>query len=112
MLKAARKGSGLTQAQLASRGGTSQATLSAYESGAKDPSASTFLRLLAAAGTRVEPKPAPVVVALPRRTAAERARILEQVLDLAAALPGRRRSAELDYPPIGRLYGSKKGVDG
>jgi len=42
---------GLTQAELASRGGTSQPAVAAYESGARVPSAATMERLLHAAGT-------------------------------------------------------------
>lgn len=48
-LRAARLRAGLTQRALAQRAGTSGATVAAYESGAKDPRASTLWRLLRAA---------------------------------------------------------------
>jgi transcriptional regulator with XRE-family HTH domain len=41
---------GLTQAQLAARAGTSQATLSAYERGLKSPSLKVAARIIAATG--------------------------------------------------------------
>src|SRR3954468_3148472 len=61
-LRSARGRAGLTQGELAARAGTSQATISAYESGSKQPSVATFSRLLAAAGARlsVESVDAPV----------------------------------------------------
>lgn len=99
----ARRRAGLTQAELAERAGTSQPTLSAYESGRKDPSASTFVRILAAAGTRLEPREMPPVRALTERESQRRGRILEQVIGLAEALPY-KPSREIEYPPIGRLY--------
>src|SRR5206468_5767875 len=49
-LREARTAAGLSQAQLAERAGTSQATVSAYETGTKEPSVATFSRLLAVAG--------------------------------------------------------------
>ena len=86
----ARRRAGLSQAALAARAGTSQATVSAYESGRKVPSVETFSRLLAAAGSRlaVEPATRPVV----EPSAAQHARVdraLQDVLALAAALPSR-----------------------
>ena len=41
---------GLTQAELARRAGTSQATISAYENGAKSPAVATLERILAVTG--------------------------------------------------------------
>lgn len=49
LLELARRGRGLTQAQLAKVCGTSQATLSAYERGVKSPSLRVASRILAAA---------------------------------------------------------------
>lgn len=46
----ARRGSGLSQRELATRAGTSQATLSAYERGVKSPSLRVTQRILEAAG--------------------------------------------------------------
>lgn len=99
MLRDARRAAGLTQAELAARAGTSQATLSAYERGRKDPSAATLDRLLRAAGRRLtttlavrEPTPAEL-----RRVEAQ----LADVLELAAALPTRHQP-ELRFPPLRR----------
>jgi transcriptional regulator with XRE-family HTH domain len=50
LLEVARRASGLTQAQLAARSGTSQATLSAYERGLKSPTLKVAARILEAAG--------------------------------------------------------------
>jgi transcriptional regulator with XRE-family HTH domain len=49
----ARRQSGLTQAALAARAGTSQAAISAYESGRRSPSVDTLCRVLDAAGFEV-----------------------------------------------------------
>jgi transcriptional regulator with XRE-family HTH domain len=78
----------LSQARLASLTGTSQATISAYENGSKQPSVATFSRLLAATGTRlaVEHMAAPVVE--PSAAELERAsHTLAEVIALAEALP-------------------------
>lgn len=45
---------GYSQAELARRAGTSQSTVSAYESGAKSPAVNTLERLLAATGHSLE----------------------------------------------------------
>ncbi len=100
VLRLQREAAGLTQAALAARCGTSQATVSAYECRHKQPSVSTVERLLAACGARlsVERVPAPVVVPTMR----EHDRVgheLADVLDLAAALPSRHAS-ELRYPRL------------
>ena len=99
-LRSARRASGLTQAELASRGGTSQATLSAYERGRKQPSLATLGRLLAATGSRlaVERAERPVVQ-VPPSELARRGRILEEVLALAEALPARHQR-ELRFPRL------------
>lgn len=88
-IRDARQRAGLTQAALAARAGTSQATLSAYERGRKEPSVATLDRILDAAGARLSVEPA-----LERR-----ARIFAAALDLAAALPTRRRG-DLEYPRL------------
>lgn len=86
----------MNQAELARRAGIARSVLNVYESGRRRPSSDALARILAAAGFDLGLKPAL------RRLDAERAgRILEQVLDLAEALPSRRRG-ELRYPPIGR----------
>lgn len=79
----------LTQAELAARAGTSQAALSAYENGRKQPSLETFSRILEAAGARLS-----VEMKLERQ-----ARRFSRVLDLAAALPV-KHSRTLRYPRL------------
>jgi transcriptional regulator with XRE-family HTH domain len=101
-LREARRRAGLTQAELAQRAGTSQATISAYESGRKQPSVATLSRLLAAAGSRLAAEPAGYTVIQPSQAELERrGRILHDVLDLAQTLPF-RRERELHYPRLVR----------
>jgi transcriptional regulator with XRE-family HTH domain len=59
ILLAARIEAGLSQRELAARAGTSGATVAAYERGTKEPRLSTLLRLLGAAGMRLELSYAP-----------------------------------------------------
>ena len=54
MIRRARAGVDLTQAQLAERAGTSQPALARYETGATLPSLPTLERLLAASGRRLQ----------------------------------------------------------
>ncbi len=99
-IRAARLRAGLTQAELAERSGTSQATLSAYESGAKKPSAATLDRLCAACGMRLNISPAARPVRSPSAaTLAKRGSTLAAVLDLAGRLPS-RHAATLRFPPL------------
>ena len=51
LIKLARHDAGLSQRELALRAGTSQATLSAYETGRKSPSLETLTRIVRAAGS-------------------------------------------------------------
>ncbi|HEX8121044.1 MAG TPA: helix-turn-helix transcriptional regulator [Solirubrobacteraceae bacterium] len=88
-IRNARRRAGLTQAALAERAGTSQATLSAYESGRKEPSLRTLGRVLEAAGARLTVE----------QTLRRNAKILEDVLGLAEALPS-RHSPTLEYPRL------------
>ena len=89
-LREARTRAGLTQAALAARAGTSQATISAYESGSKQPSVETLSRLLAATGTRLTVERAPAPVIEPTRADQRRAaRDLAAALTLAEALPAK-----------------------
>jgi transcriptional regulator with XRE-family HTH domain len=53
LIRMARRQAGLTQQSLAKRAGTSQAAMSAYESGRRSPSVETLCRILAAAGFEV-----------------------------------------------------------
>jgi len=96
LLRQARARAGLSQSELARRAGVSRSVLSVYESGRREPSSEALARILAAAGYELGLRPAV------RRLDDERAgRILEQVLELAEALPGRRKGA-LRYPPLAR----------
>ena len=99
-LRTARRRAGLTQSDLAARAATSQATISRYESGHKQPSVTTFSRLLAAAGWRLslDPAPRPVLVASSAQLA-DAGSTLEEVLALAAALPTRHEPA-LRFPRL------------
>jgi transcriptional regulator with XRE-family HTH domain len=99
-LRAARRRAGLTQGALATRAGTSQATVSAYESGRKQPSVATLDRLLAATGTRlsVEPLERPVV-AVGDAQLQRAGRGLVEVLALAEALPT-RHERRLRFPRL------------
>jgi uncharacterized protein len=53
LIRMARRDAGLTQVELASRAKTSQAAVSAYESGRRSPSVETLCRVLAGAGFEV-----------------------------------------------------------
>lgn len=109
LLLDARLAAGLTQAELARRSGTSQATLSAYEHGSKVPSASTLVRVLAAAGRRLTTRDASRPVLTPTGAELERrARILAQVLDLAERLPA-RHSPALRFPRLPSPRGGHAG---
>ena len=99
-IKRARLRAGLTQHALAARAGTSQATISAYESGRKQPSVETLDRLLAAAGARLAVVPGKRGVRRPsRRELARAGRKLRDVMELAEALPSKHKRA-LEYPRL------------
>lgn len=96
-LRSARLAAGLSQRVLAERAGTSQATISAYESGRKRPTTAVLERLLGAMGLELR-----VVDAPGRRTAADLHRSgqhLAEALALAEALPF-RRAQTLGYPRL------------
>jgi transcriptional regulator with XRE-family HTH domain len=99
-IEAARRRARLTQAELAERAGTSQATVSAYEAGRKTPSAETFARLLAACGARLAVHQARSAVrSPPLRERERRGQILAEVIELAEVLPA-RHSRQLRLPPL------------
>jgi transcriptional regulator with XRE-family HTH domain len=99
-LRDARRRAGLTQAALAQRVGTSQATISAYESGAKQPTVQTFSRLLAATGMKLGVEPAPGAIVEPSAAQlAAAARGLAEVIEFAASFPV-RFDPELRYPRL------------
>lgn len=106
-MKDARRLAGLTQSELAERAGTSQAAISAYESGAKQPTVATLDRLLAAAGRWLESRGAQASGAKSSQEMEERGRRLSEVLALAEALPARRRG-ELRYPHLSTLTGGSR----
>lgn len=99
-LRQARGRAGLSQIALARRAGTSQATVSAYEGGRKQPSVATLSRLLAATGSRlaVEEGHPPLVDPSSARHA-QTDRTLMEVISLAEALPT-RHSRDLSYPRL------------
>lgn len=98
-LRAARTRAGLTQAALARRAGTSQATISAYEHGRKEPSVATLARLLAATGSRLTVIAGSNAVRRPSPEELARAgRSLVDVMLLAEALPT-RHDPTLRFPP-------------
>ncbi|HEY4410280.1 MAG TPA: helix-turn-helix transcriptional regulator [Acidimicrobiia bacterium] len=94
LLGEARERAGLSQAELARRAGVSRSVLSVYESGRRQPSSEALARILAAAGFQLGLRPS-----VRHLDDVRAGRILEQVLELAEALPGHRRGA-LRYPPI------------
>jgi transcriptional regulator with XRE-family HTH domain len=96
LLREARRRAGMSQAELARRAGIPRSVLSVYESGRRQPSADALARLVAAAGFDLRLRTA-VREVDPQRAG----RILEQVLELAEALPGRRRGP-LRFPPLSR----------
>ena len=99
-IKRARLRAGLTQHALAARAGTSQATISAYESGRKRPSLETLDRILGATGARLAVVPSQREVREPTpRDLARRGRILRDVMDLADALPSKHKPT-LEFPRV------------
>ena len=100
-----RRGTGLTQAELARRAGTSQPVISAYEHGRRDPSVSTLRRILQAAGARLElgyRLTGATDGVPPAIDDVERAARLVDVLLLADAIPGRPRQKRF-FPRISSL---------
>jgi transcriptional regulator with XRE-family HTH domain len=99
-LREARERGRLTQAELARRAGTSQATISAYENGRKHPSVETLARLLSTAGARLTVEHGHHPVLQPSAAQdAKTARALADVIALAEALPT-RHERELHYPRL------------
>ena len=96
LIRIARRQAGLTQQALAKRAGTSQAAVSAYESGRRSPSVDTLCRLLAAAGFEVRMRLAPPDTHVPSLTAAEEllpADQLERQREREQARLARRRAS-------------------
>jgi transcriptional regulator with XRE-family HTH domain len=92
--------SGLSQRALAQRAGTSAAAICQYESGQRTPRVDTLRRIVQAAGATLD-----LGITWPSRPEidlARNARILEDVLGLADALP-HRSTQELEQPPFASL---------
>ncbi len=93
-LREARHRSGLSLREVARRGGTSHATVLAYEQGRKVPSVATYLRILEACGFAAD------IVATPRvrhRDGLDRGDELRDVLRLAEQFPA-RMPRHMSYP--------------
>jgi transcriptional regulator with XRE-family HTH domain len=90
----------MSQAELADATQTSQATVSAYEGGRKEPWVATFSRLLAATGSRLRVQSGRQRLVEPSVAQQEQvARTLVDVIALAAALP-ERHDPVLRYPRL------------
>ncbi len=63
LLRTARQQAGLSQAEVAGRAGVTQSVVSAYESGARQPSLPTLVRLIEATGSHLEVRISPGPVA-------------------------------------------------
>ncbi len=86
LIRRARELSGLSQTELARRSGIAAPTISAYETGRRDPSVTNLLRILDAAG---------LDLALQESERTHRGRRLDQALRLADVL---RRDGRADKP--------------
>ncbi len=95
----ARRAAGLSLRELARRAGTSHATLSTYECGAKSPTLLTFFRIIEACDFAVDMQFRPRIRG---RGGQPRGEELVDVLRLAAQFPA-RPARTLDAPNIARL---------
>jgi uncharacterized protein len=88
LLRDARRQSGLTQVEFASRAGVAQSVISAYEGGHRQPALSTLVELIEASGLEVQIRLRPLPGGLKRLTG-PRGRVVRrlrrQVVDIAAA---------------------------
>lgn len=94
VVRQARRRAGMSLRELAGRAGTSHATLSAYETGAKTPGVATLERIVRAAGFALDLELVPRVDG---DRPADRGRELEAVLALAAQFPA-RHAETLAFP--------------
>lgn len=94
MIRAARDQAGISQAELARRVGTPRSVINVYEHGKREPSAEMLARILNATGHRLAAEPVSKPVDVLRAS-----KILEQVLELAEALPYRPAKSNT-YPPL------------
>ena len=91
MLKRARRGAGLTQAELGARSGYGKSAISMYETGVREPGADAFLRLLEASGCQLTVS----------RFSAEqhrRAQAFSDLLLFASELPHRWPGDDIAFP--------------
>ena len=86
---------GLTQAELARAAGMTRSVVNAYERGRRQPGVDALARFAGAAGMRLRLARDEPLTVDPERAG----RILEQVLELAEALP-HRRPGRLAYPTV------------
>ena len=102
LLRTARRRQGLSQAEVATRAGTSQPVISTYERARRDPTIGTLRRLIAASGERLELRLGADAPAIPPATTpAEHGERLVDVLLLADAIPARTTSRPpLAFPRI------------
>jgi len=98
IIRTARSRSGLSLRGLASRAGTSHATLSAYENGRVDPTTAVLSRIVAAAGCSLEAR---LLGGPPAIDGLSRGDELLAVLELAEHFPA-RHAPRLEFPPFGR----------
>ncbi len=100
-LRRARLAAGLSLRALATRAGTSHATLAAYEAGRAVPRVDTLDRILRAAGyaTDIEIERRADATDLQRRAKGDE---LREALELAAMFPA-RHSSRLRFPPFPRV---------
>jgi transcriptional regulator with XRE-family HTH domain len=91
ILRRARRGAGLTQAELGARSGFGKSAISMYETGVREPGADAFLRLLEASGCQLT---------VSRFTAEQhrRARALSDLLLFASELPHRWPGDTMGFP--------------
>ena len=91
LIRRARLGAGLTQAELAAKAAQPQSVVSAYETGSRRPSATALVHLIEAAGYQL------LIVPAARRAPEPdvAGRHLAEALDLAEQLPRRRHPAQL-----------------
>jgi transcriptional regulator with XRE-family HTH domain len=94
LIRSARRQSNLSLRALATRAGTSHATLSAYENGRVDPTTMVLSRIIAAAGQSIE---ATLLGAPPDIDHLPRGEELMAVLELAEQFPA-RHAPRLEFP--------------
>jgi transcriptional regulator with XRE-family HTH domain len=94
LIREIRRESGLSQAELARRAGVTRSVLNAYARGRRQPGVDALALIAAAAGLELT-----VVPRVDQASLARAGRILEQVLDLAEALPHGRRRRLADPSP-------------